>query len=926
MNYSNMTTSNQFSKLSKFLYDHRAKELGLPPTHTRMGCETPKIWPGSFAISDEDLPQFYKLYYEEVFVNGNPEYMTEVQIDNGPLLLDFDFKYKLDVCERIHSDSHIIDILQLYLEEIKEFFLFENSQSFDIFVMEKPHVNRVEKEGYTKDGIHVIMNIQVNSTLQIMLRDRILSKIKDVCDLPVINKWEDIIDDHIPQQTSPWQLYGSRKPLHEAYQLTQIYSAVYTEDENGFSLNTKEMKPFTHELLNNMVYLTARNNKCLVFDLNPSILIEYNAHLQSPKRNKKASTNPNQGGFGGGLYDITDSTKLASAVEEMLQSFDVVEYPLKELHEYTQILPEKYYEPGSHLLNRKVAFALKNADPRGRLFLSWVMLRSKAIDFDYNDIPELHVKWQKFTLREDGVTKKSIIYWAKQDAYEEYVKLKNTTIDTFIENTLVGTNEFDLAMVLYHMFKDKYLCSSIVNKQWYIFRNHRWEQDKGSSIRLAISKDMFNAYYKKQQQYLDDLSHVEETDIEKTKDLTAKIKKITSLQIKLKSTTDKNNIIREAVDIFYDEEFTKNMDANKYLMCFTNGVVDFKNKVFRDGYPQDYITKSTNIPYIRLDASNLDLQKQIMEFMSKLFPVEDLNKYMWSHLASCLIGTNVNQTFNIYVGSGSNGKSLLTDLMSHGIGEYKGTVPITLVTEKRSSIGGTSSEIIQLKGVRYAVMQEPSAGTVINDGIMKEITAGDPLQGRALYCESEIFEPQFKLVVCTNTLPEVKSNDDGTWRRFRVCRFMSKFKDTDEAHNDDTPYVFDKDKSLKEKLPVWAPIFTSILVNIAFMNQGNVKDCNMVMEASNQYRQGQDHIAAFVGEKIQKSTTPTTRPITKTEISREFTEWYTINYGRGKPPKGIALYEYMDKKFGKSVGSQWKNIIIVKPQDSTEDDMEDMDV
>jgi hypothetical protein len=33
--------------------------------------------------------------------------------------------------------------------------------------------------------------------------------------------------------------------------------------------------------------------------------------------------------------------------------------------------------------------------------------------------------------------------------------------------------------------------------------------------------------------------------------------------------------------------------------------------------------------------------------MEKLFPIPELNRYMWEHLASCLICTNLNQTFNI---------------------------------------------------------------------------------------------------------------------------------------------------------------------------------------------------------------------------------------------------------------------------------------
>ena len=73
------------------------------------------------------------------------------------------------------------------------------------------------------------------------------------------------------------------------------------------------------------------------------------------------------------------------------------------------------------------------------------------------------------------------------------------------------------------------------------------------------------------------------------------------------------------------------------------------------------------------------------------------------------------------------------------MGDYKGTVPISLVTQKRLGLGGTSSEVAQLKGIRFAVMNEPSKGDKINEGIMKELTGGDPIQARELYKSSFIF-------------------------------------------------------------------------------------------------------------------------------------------------------------------------------------------
>ena len=365
---------------------------------------------------------------------------------------------------------------------------------------------------------------------------------------------------------------------------------------------------------------------------------------------------------------------------------------------------------------------------------------------------------------------------------------------------------------------------------------------------------------------------------------------------------------------------------NKYLLCFSNGVVDFKNKVFRSGYPQDYITKSTNIPYLPLQLDNpehITIQNEIVDFMEKLFPQPALNKYMWEHLASSLIGVNINQTFNIYRGSGKNGKSKLTELMTMALGEYKGTVPITLVTEKRNCIGGTSSEIIQLKGVRYAVMQEPSKDAKINEGVMKELTGGDPLQGRALYAESETFNPQFTLVVCTNSLFEINSNDDGTWRRIRIVDFLSKFMaDKEMVHSEKADYVFPEDKNLDQKLPIWAPLFAYMLVQKAFDTEGIVKDCDEVLASSNKYRQGQDHISGFIGEMVVKTDDSKDR-IKKKELSEQFKVWFQDNQGFRKMPKGSELYEYMDKKFGKCKTTGWSGVKILYP--TVEDELNELD-
>ena len=915
----NMTSTLQFKELNEFLAKHSAKNINnngsLSISHTRIPDKELNIYAGSYIIPKEDLDTFYNLYYEYVFVSKRREYLTEKQLDvGGPIAVDFDFRYNSDIKERQHTKSHVTDMICAYLDELKEYFIFEENRPFSVYIFEKPNVNILSDNSLTKDGIHMIIGIQADHIIQTMLRDKMIKILPDYLDLPLINTWESVLDEGISKGHTNWQLFGSRKPGHEAYEFTHHYSVTYDSSDGNFMMDEQKVVDFN--LKRDFAKLSVQYDKNPRFDMNQKILDEYNkkcenksTKIKKPSSKTKVNlivedddnNNPDEEHVS--LNDIKDSNSLQKAVDIFLKKLRPNEYEIRETHEYTQALPPKYYEPGSHSLNRMVAFALKHTDDR--LFLSWIMLRSKASDFDYDTIPTLYGEWKKFhRSNNEGniVTKRSIMYWLKKENYDAYEKIKNNTISYHIDSALETSAEYDFAILLNHMYKDSYICVSYDKKGiWYQFKGHRWITDRGLSLRDKISKNLYNIVAKKAEQIEAEMNeYKDEKSADKHEYLKNKLKTIMAVKIKLKQTTFKDHIMREAAEIFYDDNFVRNIDTNKNLLCFNNGVIDFINKTFREGYPEDYITKTTRINYIPHDESNpewIKVSEELNKFMLTLFPIPDLNRYMWDHLASCLIGTNKNQTFNVYHGSGSNGKSILADLMSSTLGDYKGTVPITLVTDARGKIGGTSDEVLKLKGVRYAVMQEPSKNVKLNEGIMKELTGGDPIQARGLYSESEIFEPQFKLVVCTNNLFDIESNDDGTWRRIRKCPFPAKFIDPGETYNDETPYVFIKDKSLSEKLHAFAPIFASMLVKRAFETNGIVADCQTVLEASNKYRKGQDHISAFIIERIKK-TGDQTQYIKKTSLMEEFKIWFQQEQGSKKMPKGEELYEYMNKKFG----------------------------
>ena len=927
--------------------DARQQEIGF--THARIP-QKDKKGGGSYFIEEEHMPKFWSLYYNHVFVNKSYEYLTERQLkEDGPIMIDLDFRYDYHIENKQHNEETVVDIISDYLDVIEQIYDITTlgmDCTIPIYVMEKRAVNRVEEKQVTKDGIHIIIGIKSDQYIKTMIRNKVLGPLSStLTHLPLINNIDTVVDDGVAKGTTGWQLYGSRKPEHGVYELVYYYEASLTLDEEtnkiALMLDPKSVAEFNANLKDNIPKLSARYSQHPKMEINENVATEYNALKEGNMRKNKSrvrtitpSSSENtllsqEEEQETGLQfipfsQISNQEMLENQLKLFLDSLQSAEHYIRETHEFTQILPEKFYEPGSHELNTKIAFALKNTDPR--LFLSWVLMRSKASDFNWAEIPYLKKRWDlHLNSKADGcvVTRRTIMYYAKQENPEEYQKIIEKSVDYYVNLALKDGSDWDLAMVTYQMFKDKYVCANIENKIWYQFRDHRWNKDKGASLRKVISVEVYKKFdsirqklkkeYKAQEQDVKKMKAAKkknkddtmETDIqeleEKFKNTKATYDKIDKIATKLKSTGNKNNLLTEASTLFYDPEFTEKADSDPMLLCFTNGVWDFTAMRFRDGAPQDYITKCTNINYIPFHEIQEDEKEQIIQFMEQLFPLEGLNRYMWQHLASCLVGGNKNQTFNIYLGKGSNGKSKLTELMSLSFGDYKGTVPITLVTEKRNGIGVTSSEVLQLKGVRYAVMQEPNKNNCkLNEGVMKELTGGDPIVARGLYKESETFVPQLNLVVCSNILFEIESNDAGTWRRIRVCKFMSKFVDTNDIRDEDDKYVFNRDYDLDRKLKVWSSAFMSMLINMYCETKGLVEDCSEVLEESKKYQQTQNMFDTYFAECLEpvSGDEGPKKYFNQVYAYGKFKEWVTTYYGWNKNIKRTEFVETLEKKYG----------------------------
>lgn len=945
--YSPPLNPKKWRNLEDFLKSHVYRKGTHPyPTHTRITNENEGISGGSFYISQEELTVFHELYVNHVFVKKSKSHFTEKQHEKGNILVDMDFRYDWCVNERQHNEQDIVEFRNIYLEELKQIYQFDQSTLFDFVVMQKPNVNPIADKKITKDGIHIVITLPAKRNVQMLLRKRVLDKLKtSEQTLPIINSWEEVLDECISRGKNNWQMYGSCKPGHEAYQITHWFRI------EGEDLNVKHVDLKTIDMKRDFMKISARNESTTTPE--PFMQLEIARELAaiedeiSLKKSSsftdtdaagtaaaggmmsmlRATMNSSFSNIGVGPYEVLqvrNHNELDELVARFMDTTPLDQYIQIETYQYLMLLPSSYYEEGSYTKWMRAAWALRNLDPV-KMFLAWVSFSAQAKHFDFHSI---HGMWEKWNKPDEigqmgGLTWRSIMYWAKQENPDEFTKVKNNTISYFLDKTLdqilmlapsndktptpAGCGDYDVATMLYQMKKGEYVCTSVKSSQWYHFEKNRWiENDSGTFLRNAISTDLRQIYFQKMIQINASLADMADGDPRRD-GLQKRLDKVLNIHSRLGKTNDKKNIMTEAKELFYNRDFQKNIDANPYLMGFNNGVLDFKEKVFREGRPEDYLTKSTNIDYVKFNPEKHgEVAKEIEEFMNQLFPIPELKQYMWEHLASVLIGVSLDQTFHNYLGVGNNGKSVLVKLMEKTLGDYKVDLTTEFLTSPKPKIGGVSPELVKLRGARYVCMSEPTKGSVIYEGPMKLITSGlEQMEARAPFMTEMVeFVPQCKLIMMTNYLVDVHAQDEGTWRRIRVVDFLSWFTNAVVEGNSEKPYQFKKDPNITEKFDTWKTVFMSMLVEKVFVTGGRVKDCEMVTVASNNYRKTQDVISEFITERVVREPGALLR---KAQVNFEFSTWHQTTYGN-KGPKSKEVHDAINKLFFKAKSMGWEGL------------------
>jgi len=191
------------------------------------------------------------------------------------------------------------------------------------------------------------------------------------------------------------------------------------------------------------------------------------------------------------------------------------------------------------------------------------------------------------------------------------MNITDNNLIQLLNDSLNGYN-YDIAKIVYYLYKDNYICGKLKSKLWYKFINHKWKQTElGPYTELSTNIVKIFENYKK-----DLLVLLENKDNNIDSE---NILKIESIIVKLKNVTYKENICRECLYLFYDSEFILKLDRNIHLIAFTNGILDLSTKVLRNGEKKDFVSLSIDIEYNQGNLDKIDqIINQFINFRKKI--------------------------------------------------------------------------------------------------------------------------------------------------------------------------------------------------------------------------------------------------------------------------------------------------------------------
>jgi putative DNA primase/helicase len=340
------------------------------------------------------------------------------------------------------------------------------------------------------------------------------------------------------------------------------------------------------------------------------------------------------------------------------------------------------------------------------------------------------------------------------------------------------------------------------------------------------------------------------------------------------NTSTLNNMLKEGgvnLAVTVDQ-----LDADALKVNCLNGTLHFK--VEQDGKFRrasvefcphdraDLITKRMEVAY------DPDAQAPTFQaFLNLIQPAPEVQGYLQRVFGLAMLAV-VEQAIFFFYGDGANGKSVLVDLIHRMLADYAAKAKIESLTgTNRRSGGDATPDLVPLIGARMATTSEPAEGVSWQEGLIKELTGGEPMLIRALQEGFVEILPYFKPIVSGNHKPVFKGTDDGIWRRVKIIEFPVQIPEADRRPKQEMDAELFADAS---------GVLNWMVQGALACLEGGLMEPAAVRNATSALREESDPYGAFLDESCEVTGHDGDR-IGAAELVNAFNYWLTAR-GEGQ--------------------------------------------
>ena len=187
-------------------------------------------------------------------------------------------------------------------------------------------------------------------------------------------------------------------------------------------------------------------------------------------------------------------------------------------------------------------------------------------------------------------------------------------------------------------------------------------------------------------------------------------------------------------------------------------------------------------------------------------------------------------------GIGANGKSTFLETISGIAGNYHTSAPMEVFMASHTDRHPT--ELAGLRGARLVTAVETEEGRRWAESRIKALTGGDTISARFVRQDYFEFRPEFKLLICGNHKPSLRSVDEAMRRRLHMLPFTVTIPPEE------------RDDQLGEKLKAeWGGILEWMIEGVVEWGRTGLQPPEIVREATETYLITEDTIATWIEER-----------------------------------------------------------------------------